>query len=361
MNRKNSVLIVDDRKENITALKSILDELYTIYISLSGNIALEVMKKNPIDIVLLDINMPVMDGIEVLSIMKQTPELKNIPVIFITSETDEFNESKGLTLGAVDYIKKPYNPNIVCIKVKNQLENKMYRDELEELVDIRTKELQVSREAIIMGMSLLAEGRDQSTGDHIKRMQRVTKLLAEQISKEHPDLLTREECDKIVLMAPLHDIGKVYVADSILLKPGKLTDEEFEKMKAHTYMGAEVLKKTESILSEYNNILHTAVEIAEYHHEKYNGRGYPHGIQGDKIPMSAAICALADVYDALTSDRPYKKAFTHEEAKGIIFEGDGRVEAQHFNPLVLEAFLAVEAEIKSLTLASKEQDLVPER
>ena len=281
--------------------------------------------------------------------MKKNELTKNIPVIFITSETDEFNESRGLTLGAVDYIKKPYNPNIVLIKVLNQLDNKMYRDRLEELVKLRTKELEVSREAIIMGMSMLAEGRDQSTGDHIKRMQSVTNVLAMDIHAKHPELLSLEQADNITLMAPLHDIGKVYVPDSILLKPGRLTDEEFERMKSHSFLGAEVLRKTENILLEYNDSLHTAVEIAESHHEKYSGNGYPHGLKGDEIPLSAAICALADVYDALTSHRSYKPAFTHERAKEIIFEGDGRVEAQHFNPLVLEAFINTEDEIIALS------------
>jgi len=293
--------------------------------------------------------MPVMDGLEALRIMKKNELTKNIPVIFITSETDEFNESRGLTLGAVDYIKKPYNPNIVLIKVLNQLDNKMYRDRLEELVKLRTKELEVSREAIIMGMSMLAEGRDQSTGDHIKRMQSVTNVLAMDIHAKHPELLSLEQADNITLMAPLHDIGKVYVPDSILLKPGRLTDEEFERMKSHSFLGAEVLRKTENILLEYNDSLHTAVEIAESHHEKYSGNGYPHGLKGDEIPLSAAICALADVYDALTSHRSYKPAFTHERAKEIIFEGDGRVEAQHFNPLVLEAFINTEDEIIALS------------
>jgi len=350
MEKRNSILIVDDRKENITALKVILDDMYKIYVALSGEAAINVMQKSDIDIVLLDVNMPGMDGIQTLEQMKIIPELKNIPVIFITAEDDEFNESKGLALGAVDYIIKPYVANIVCIKVHNQIENKMYRDELEELVNVRTKELMVSREAIILGMSLLAEGRDQSTGDHIKRMQRISEVIATHLNSTHPELLTRDEVENIVLLSPLHDIGKVYVPDYILRKPSSLTADEFEKMKVHASMGAEVLKKTESLLFEYNDILGTAVHIAEYHHERDDGTGYPHRLKGDEIPISASICSISDIYDALTSPRPYKTAFSHERAVDIIVNGDGRVEPSHFNPLILQAFIEVQDILKNLSL-----------
>ena len=351
MERINSVLLVDDQKENITALKSILEDKYTIYVALNGESALKVMAKVDIDIVLLDVNMPLMDGFETLENMRKEERLEHIPVIFITSESDEFNEARGLTLGAVDYIAKPYNPSIVLIKVKNQLENKMYRDDLEDLVKDRTAELVESRAAIIMGMSLLAEGRDQGTGDHIKRMQDVTRILALQVHKLHPEMLSEEEMNNTVLMAPLHDIGKVYIPDAILLKPGKLTDEEFDVIKSHTHMGGEVLRQTETFLSGYKNVLHYAVQIAESHHEKFDGTGYPYGLKGNEIPLSACICALADVYDALTSERPYKKAFTHEEASDIILKGDGRVMPQHFNPVVLKAFVESSEGIKALLLS----------
>lgn len=341
MFEKKSILIVDDQKENISALKSLLNDKYEIFAALNGKAALRVMNVVRIDLVLLDLVMPVMDGFETLKLMKMDEKLVNIPVIFITSALEDTKESMGLSLGAVDYIKKPYNPTIINIKVINQLENKMYRERLEQLVDTRTQEIEASREAIIMGMSYLAEGRDQETGGHIKRMQMYTKIIANQIVDDFPEALTKDDAKSIVLLAPLHDIGKVNVPDSILLKEGKLTPEEFNMMKAHTTFGAEVLLKTENLLHEYSNFLKHAIDIAEGHHEKYDGSGYPKGLKGDEIPLSACISSIADIYDALTSERPYKRAFSHEEALDIIFKGDGRVEPQHFNPIVLESFRKV--------------------
>ncbi|MDF2556423.1 MAG: response regulator receiver modulated metal dependent phosphohydrolase [Bacillales bacterium] len=341
MFEKKSILIVDDQKENITALKSLLNDQYEIYAALNGKAALRVMNVVRIDLVLLDLVMPIMDGFETLRLMKMDEKLENIPVIFITSALEDAKESMGLSLGAADYIKKPYNPTIINIKVKNQLENKMYRESLEQLVEIRTQEIEASREAIIMGMSYLAEGRDQETGGHIKRMQQYTRIIANQIVHDYPEALTKEDAKSIVLLAPLHDIGKVNIPDSILLKEDKLTSDEFEMMKAHTTFGAEVLKKTENLLHEYSNFLKHAIDIAEGHHEKYDGSGYPKGLKGDEIPLSACISSIADIYDALTSERPYKRALSHEEALDIIYNGDGRVEPQHFNPIVLESFRKV--------------------
>jgi len=329
-----------------------LEDLYNVYSALNGREALEVLDQTDVDLVLLDLVMPVMDGFETLENIKKEERFHNLPVIFITAETDTFNESKGLSLGAVDYIKKPYDSDIVRIKCKNHIENKMYRDDLEGVVEDRTKEIAASRQAIIMGMSLLAESRDQETGDHLKRMQTYTRILAAQVAKNHPELLSREELYYITLMAPLHDIGKVNIPDAILLKAGKLTDEEFDVMKSHTSLGAGVLKETEKFMQGYENTLHYACEIAGYHHEKYDGTGYPNRLKGDQIPISACICSLADIYDALTSERPYKKAFTHEQAMEIITVGDGRVMPSNFNPVVLEAFKQTEKEIDAYRSSS---------
>ncbi|MCL1793801.1 MAG: response regulator [Oscillospiraceae bacterium] len=343
--KKNTVLIVDDQEINIEILNSMLEETYDVRFACNGQEALEVLDKTEVDLVFLDLMMPVMDGFEVLENIKKDQRFRNLPVIFITSETDSFSEARGLSLGAVDYIRKPYDSNIVGIKCKNHIENKMYRDDLESIVEERTKEISVSREAIIMAMSLLAEGRDQETGEHIRRMQNYTKIIANRLYKNHPELLAKEEVSYITSMAPLHDVGKINIPDVILLKPGKLTDEEFDVMKSHTTLGAEVLKETEKLMLGYENTLHYAYEITAYHHEKYDGTGYPNGLGGDEIPISAAICSLADVYDALTSERPYKKAFSHECAMEIITAGDARVMPSHFQPAVLEAFKQAENEI----------------
>lgn len=345
MMKRNTVLIVDDQEINVEILGSMLEGTYDVCTAFNGQEALEVLDKTAVDLVFLDLVMPVMDGFEVLENIKKDQRFRNLPVIFITSETDSFSEARGLSLGAVDYIRKPYDSKIVGIKCKNHIENKMYRDDLESIVEERTNEISASREAIIMAMSLLAEGRDQETGDHIKRMQNYTKIIANKIYKNNPGLLSKEEVYYITSMAPLHDVGKINIPDAILLKPGKLTDEEFEVMKSHTTLGAEVLKETEKFMRGYQNTLHYAFEITAYHHEKHDGTGYPSGAKGDEIPISSGICSLADVYDALTSERPYKKAFTHEKAVEIITVGDGRVMPAHFKPVVLEAFKQAEKEI----------------
>ena len=354
---QNSILLVDDQKENITNLKGILDDNYQIYAALNGESALKVMEKNNIDLVLLDLVMPVMDGFETITEMKKNPKLSGIPVIFITAEDDAFNEAKGLALGAMDYVKKPYDPDIVQIKVKNQIEHKMYRDNLEHLVEERTKEVVATRDAIIIGMSLLAEGRDKETGTHIKKVQHYTEIIAREITRNYPERLPKSEADKIIALSPLHDIGKVFVSDTILLKPSRLTDEEFELIKSHTFLGADVLVETEKLIETSTSFFRYAVEMAGGHHEKYDGSGYPHHLKGEDIPLSAGICAIADIYEALTSERPYKKAFTHEEACKIILEGDGRVEPSHFHPCVLEAFKVKKNEINACRIKINQEEI----
>jgi len=343
--KRNTVLVVDDQEINVEILSSMLEDTYNVFSAYNGQEALDILDGADVDLVFLDLQMPVMDGFETLENIKKDRRFRNLPVIFLTSETDSFSEARGLNLGAVDYIRKPYDSMIVSIKCKNHIENKIYRDNLESVVEERTKEIAASREAIIMGMSLLAEGRDQETGDHITRMQSYTKILANKTENNHPELLSKEDVYYITLMAPLHDIGKVYIPDIILLKPGKLTDEEFDIMKSHTTFGAEILKETEKFMQGYKNPLLYAYDIAGFHHERYDGTGYPIGLEGDEIPLSAMICSLADIYDALTSERPYKKPFTHEQAMETITVGDGRVMPSHFNPVVLEAFKQAEKEI----------------
>ena len=343
--KRNTVLVVDDQEINVDILSSMLEDTYNVHSAFNGQEALEILDKADVDLVFLDLQMPVMDGFETLENIKKDNRFRNLPVIFLTSETDSFSEARGLTLGAVDYIRKPYDSMIVGIKCKNHIENKIYRDNLESVVEERTKEISASREAIIMGMSLLAEGRDKETGDHIMRMKNYARIVAEKTAKNHPELLSKEDVYHTTSMAPLHDIGKVSIPDVILLKPGKLTDEEFDIMKLHTTFGAEILKKTEGFMQGYKNPLKYAYDIAAYHHERHDGTGYPLGLKGDAIPLSAMICSLADIYDALTSERPYKKAFTHEEAMEIITVGDGRVMPSHFNPIVLDAFKQAEKEI----------------
>jgi putative two-component system response regulator len=343
--RKYSVLIADDSEENINALLGMLEDSYTVYVATNGEQALEVMDKKLPDLVLLDVVMPGISGFEVLRRMKTDKRFLHTPVIFITSTGDSFSEAQGLMLGAVDYIIKPYNPDIVSIKVRNQMDNKLHRDNLEQLVEQRaaqliksSKELRKSQEAIIFGMSYLAERRDLGTGTHLKRMKRITEILAKRLRAEHPDYISEDEVNKITMYAPLHDIGKVAISDSILLKPDILTPEEFETVKGHTSLGAEILLQTNELLDSNSRGLVIAIDIAMYHHEKFDGSGYPKGLKGTKIPLSARIVALADVYDALTSKREYKEAYSHSKAREIILNGDGRTSPEHFDPLILDVF-----------------------
>ncbi len=337
---KNSVLIIEDNRENIDGLRSMLEDEYEIYIAINGQKGISLLNNIIPDIILLDIGLPDINGFDVLRMIKKINGCENIPVIFITGEKEIVDEEYGLELGASDYIKKPYVPSILKIKIENNIQNKLYRDNLENLVQKRTIELQKSREKIITGMSLLAETRDHETGGHIQRIKKYTEVLVDKIIELKPDMINKKYREDIILYSVLHDIGKVGISDLILLKPGKLTYEEYEIMKSHTTLGSEVLKQTESLFDDDYSSLDVAIEIAESHHEKYDGTGYPHNLVGDSIPLSARIVALADIYDALTSNRPYKKAFSHNDAKDIILIGDGRTMPSHFDPLVLEAFEA---------------------
>jgi putative two-component system response regulator len=358
----NTVLIVDDMKINIDSLTNILRPNYSVMAAISGENAIKLLNRKQPDIVLLDLSMPDIDGFDVLQYMKEQPELVNIPVIFVTAEINEESEEKGLELGAVDYIKKPFNEAVVKAKVRNHLELKNYRDNLELIVYERTKDLEertrqlaASHEAIIMGMSLMSENHDKITGDHIRRIKDFTRILAYKLLEIYPDMLTEDVANLIVLYSTLHDVGKVAISDAVLKKPGKLTPEEFVMMEMHTVNGADLLRETEDFLVKDKDTqdLRVAIEIAEGHHEKYNGMGYPHKLKGDEIPLSARIVSIVDIYDALRSPRQYKKEFSYEETLEIMLVGDGRTSPEHFDPRVLEAFKNVHDEFEKVLESNK--------
>lgn len=350
---RHTVMAVDDVLINLMILESILEEDYDVKTVTSGEEALVKMDEEKPDLVLLDLSMPDMDGFELVERMQKDENLSSIPVIFVTGEKDVYSEEKGLALGAVDYIKKPYVPEIIRIKIKNHIELKTYRDGLEVAVAERTRQLEERTEelisthgAIVMGMSLLSESRDNITGAHLTRVKNLTLLLAQKISELKPELLDNEMATAIATYSPLHDVGKVSVPDAILKKPGGLTNEEFTQMKNHTLSGAELLREMATFLPGDKNQLNIAIDIAEGHHERYDGTGYPNQVVANEIPLSARIVSVADVYDALRSPRPYKRGFTHEEAMDIILKGDGRTDPKHFDPLVLEAFNNIHEDLR---------------
>jgi len=340
------ILAVDDVQINLDILEAILSDGYEFSSVTSGQEALNLMDSEPPDLVILDLSMPEMDGFEVMRRMRINSKTAHVPVIIVTAEKDNYSEEMGLNLGAVDYIRKPYNSEIIRIKIRNHIELKAYRDDLAGLVDERTRQLTASHEAIIMGMSLLSESRDGITGSHIARIKEQTRLLTNKITELHPHILSKEMAALITTYSPLHDVGKVAIPDGVLKKSGGLTREEFDLMKSHTWGGGDLLRQMVEFLSPDNRTsLKVAIDIAQSHHERFDGTGYPDGLKGEEIPLAARIVALPDVYDALRSARPYKKGFTHIESMDIILRGDGRTDPKHFDPIVLEAFQAVHAEM----------------
>lgn len=342
-----NILVVDDAEININILVETLGKAYDISVAMNGRDALEMVKNDQPDLILLDIIMPGMDGYEVCEKLKADKKTRNIPIIFLTALTEEQNEARGLQLGAVDYITKPFSTELIKARVRNQLELKRHQDHLEELVAERTRELELTQEVTIESMAALAEYRDPETGGHIKRTQAYVKVLAEHLMNHSrfKDYLDTKTVGLLYKSAPLHDIGKVAINDSILLKPGKLTDEEFEKMKRHTTLGMEAIRVAVKKLG-YDSFLRYAEEIAYTHHEKWDGSGYPQGLKGNAIPVPGRLMALADVYDALISKRVYKPPFPHSKAITIIAKGEGK----HFDPDMAAAFMQVEDQFKQIAL-----------
>jgi len=349
-----TVLVVDDTPDNLTLLSELLKDDYKVKLANSGMKALRIAAAAPPpDLILLDLMMPEMNGYEVVRQLKEDPATAEIPVIFLTARSEVEDERLGLSLGAVDYIHKPISPPIVLVRVANQLTvdraRRMLRDQnavLESLVKERTAEVVRMRDATIHAMASLAETRDNETGNHIRRTQNYVAALARRL-KEHPrfrDVLTDENIELLHKSAPLHDIGKIGVPDRILLKPGKLDPEEWEVMKRHTIYGRDVIQEVERYVGRSDGFLRFAREIAYSHQEKWDGSGYPEGLAGDEIPVSARLMAVADVYDALITRRVYKPAFSHEDAMGILRQGRG----SHFDPDVLDAMLSIEAEFRAI-------------
>ena len=347
------ILVVDDTPDNISLLSGLLKEQYKVKVATNGEKALLVAKASPPDLILLDIMMPVMDGYETCRRLKEDEELRNVPVIFLTAKEEVEDENLGFDLGAVDYITKPISSPILLSRVKTHLTLKQSKDFLEDKnefleaeISRRIKEISLIQEVSVMAMAALAEMRDSETGNHIQRTKLYIEELATQLSRteKYADVLKPENINLIVTSAPLHDIGKVGIPDHILLKPGALTYEEFEVMKTHTTLGREAILRAERLMDKPETFLRFAKEIVYYHHEKWNGTGYPERIAGEQIPLSARLMAVADVYDALTSKRVYKDAMPHEQAVEIIV-GDSGI---HFDPDIVKVFVKNKHKFKEI-------------
>jgi putative two-component system response regulator len=369
------ILVVDDVPSNLKFAEQLLDGKFKLTFVISGAQALKYLQKNKPDLILLDINMPEMDGFETIKHIKEIPEADKIPIIFLTSECDNQTEIKCFNLGAVDYIRKPFVTEIMLSRINTQLELNSYRTELERLVEqktaaLQTKSMIIERLQDIMSTCFaeLVESRDGTTGGHIKNTTRYFKIFIDELKKrpEYADYFTPDVIRNLLRAAPLHDIGKIGINDSVLRKESSLSQEEFEYMKSHTKIGGDTFQKIvehmgcahaelggetfQKIYDQFDikedeqntQFLLIAKDMALYHHERWNGTGYPTGISGETIPLYARILSIVDVYDALTSKRSYKEAFSHEKAMQII-KNDRE---SFFDPKLTDIFIEINDKIE---------------
>lgn len=341
-NPSQLILLVDDNRTNLLAGKSALSEEYTVLTVPSAPKMLEALGWRKPKLILLDVDMPEMNGFEAIRILKDCPETRDIPVIFLTAMNESANELEGLQLGAVDYITKPFSPPLLRQRIalhllledqKRELQD--YNDNLQEMVKEKTQTILRLQNKILAAMAEMVEGRDNTTGNHIANTQRYLKCLLSTVIAAGlwPEQSRGWDIELLAQSSQLHDVGKISIRDAVLKKPGKLTEEEFAEMKQHVHFGVGFIERLEDG-EEDGHFLQYAKIFAAFHHEKWDGSGYPHGLSGEEIPLLGRMMAIADVYDALTSERPYKKAFRHEEAVRIIVESKGT----HFDPTLVGLF-----------------------
>lgn len=354
---KKRLLIVDDSEMNRELLIEMLKDEYDILQADNGQSGLDVLEEVKYDVaaILLDIVMPVMDGFEFLNVLSERKVMDKVPVLVISGENSVQNEKKCFDAGVNDFIARPFNVDLVKKRVENAVNHYLYRNKLEEKVEEQTstlrrayitlkaqaEKLEKSNQDIIEMLGTIVEFRNLESGEHVQRVKGYTRILAEKFSEQYPEYgLDKSMIDTIVLASTLHDLGKIAIPDSILLKPGKLTKDEFEYMKSHTIRGCEIL---DTMNTNWNpTYKKVCYEIIRHHHEKYDGKGYPDGLKGEEIPISAQLVSLADVYDALVSERCYKAAYTREEAYHMIINGECGV----FSPKLMEVFRQVKREFE---------------
>ena len=343
LQEKSQILLVDDSEMNRVMLSEILGQEYRILEAKDGQECMEKLREEAgnIALVLLDINMPGMDGFEVLRAMNANHTIEDTPVIMISSEDSEDAIRRSYELGASDYVNRPFDARIVYRRVTNIIKLYAKQRRLVQMVSDQIRARENDTDILVGVLSHIVEFRNGESGPHVRHIRTITELLLHHlldISSRYP--LTAEQQDHIPLASALHDIGKIAIDEKILNKPGRLTPEEFELVKTHSMRGAEMLHDLDNFGEQ--PLLQTAYEIARWHHERWDGRGYPDGLKGDEIPISAQLVSLADVYDALTSDRCYKKAYPHEKAVQMILNG----ECGAFNPLLLQCLTDIQTDLK---------------
>ncbi|MCL2018810.1 MAG: response regulator [Oscillospiraceae bacterium] len=334
------VFVVDDNDSNLTMAASVLETEYRVLTMPSAEKMFSLLKKKRPDLILLDVEMPEMSGFEAMKLLKANEAYADIPVIFLTGLTDSVNEAHGIELGAVDFITKPFSIPVLMKRIKNHLD-------IDELIRERTAQLVHLKNGVVFILADIVESRDQNTGGHIDRTSIYTEILINAMIEHgvYADEIKDWDLESVISSARLHDVGKISISDFILNKPGKLTDEEFEIMKTHASIGGEIIDRAIARTGDAE-FLYSAKLFAAYHHEKWDGRGYSLGLKGEEIPLHGRIMAVIDVYDALVSERPYKKAFSHEKAVSIIMEDAGT----HFDPLIAEVFCKVNEKIRQAAL-----------
>lgn len=350
---KPTILIVDDSPENLSLLGGLLHTHYHVKAANHGAKALKMVHQTQPELILLDIMMPEMNGYEVCRQLKSNPQTQHIPVIFLTSKTEAENEEIGMSLGAVDYITRPINPGILLSRVRAHFVDashartmRVNNEYLEYEVAKRARELAALQEVTVLALASLAEVRDVDTGNHLRRTQNYMRALSSHLARDprYADMLSPHMIDMLYKCAPLHDIGKVGIPDRILLKPGRYEPHEFAIMKTHPALGCDALERAQKTAGETIEFLQVAKQIVYSHHEKWDGSGYPDQLAGTDIPLPARLMALADVYDALISQRVYKPGMSHIQAAKIICEGSG----QHFDPDVVAAFMQLGQEFQAI-------------
>lgn len=348
---KNTILVVDDDSSNLALASKILCKYYRVACATSGALALKYLEKNCPALILMDINMPEMDGFETLSRIRSDGRYKEIPVIFLTADKSTETEKRCFREGAIDFVGKPFVPDVLLSRAQRTIELNNYRCNLEDIIseqkkllEDRTRRINAMQESVIVGMANIIELRDSSTGAHVKNTQTFVRMIVEGLMERglFADELDEKLAEDIVKAAPLHDIGKIRITDSILLKPGKLTDEEYNIMKKHTEYGMEIIRDIISDVEE-ESYVKTAQEIALCHHERPDGTGYPNGLKGDEIPLSARIMSCADVFDALYAERCYKKPVRpSEDAISIMMKSKGT----QFDAVILDTFAELLPQLK---------------